>query len=192
MVTSGTDGGSEADTLWTAAAIEQNHRWLLAFLFAACGNRSVAEDLVQETFAEAYRNRAAYRKTQPFGAWLRGIARNILKREAERNGRAPVLLGEQAWDHAETTAAALEQRHVDPAYEESRIMALRQCVLKLTARARSLIEGRYRENLSIEALAQRTGLTPASVPVVLFRSRTALSDCIKKKLRESGCAGGTA
>ncbi len=47
------------DGIWTKAVIEQNRRWLLAYLFSATGDHHTAEDRVQETFEIAYRSRAS-------------------------------------------------------------------------------------------------------------------------------------
>jgi RNA polymerase sigma-70 factor (ECF subfamily) len=42
-----------------------------------CGDRHTAEELTQDTFAQAMVHRARYDRRRPFLAWLRGIALNI-------------------------------------------------------------------------------------------------------------------
>jgi RNA polymerase sigma-70 factor (ECF subfamily) len=176
------------EDLWTHGVIEQNRRWLLAAVQAAIGDPAAAEDVVQETFLVAFQKRGEYRRGEPFGAWLRGIARNLSRRHLERRSRGPVLLlSDQAWGALDARAAELETAHVEPGFEAARVSRLRKCVQKLTDRARALIELRYGEGLGIADLAARLHLAPGSVPVVLHRARAVLSDCLERRL-----AGGDA
>lgn len=172
-----------AGELWTQGVIEQNRRWLLAYVYAATGDAAAAEDLVQETFIIAYQKRAEFRRGEPFGAWLRGIARNLARRHLDQTSRRPFLhLNDAAWSALDRRSASLEQDHVNPDYAQQRLSLLRKCLAALTDRARRLIDGRYSEGLDVVELARRNGLSIASVPVVLHRARAALSECIKKKL----------
>ena len=182
----------EASTIWTKAVIEQNRRWLLAYLYAATGDSALAEDLVQETFVVAYRKREELSEVPIFGAWLRGVARNVLRRHREKCAHEPVLINIKMLDSFEEPAAALEAVHLDPGYESQRMAVLRRCVQKLTSRARILIQGRYQDNLSTDQLAQRAGLAPGSVPVILHRARTALFDCITRKMARGSHAKSAA
>lgn len=179
-----------SEDLWTLGVIEQNRRWMLAYVQAAIGDASAAEDLVQETFLLAYRKRGEYRRGEPFGAWLRGIARNLARRHLEQRTRGPViLLSEEAWSALDARAAALELAHVTPGLEAERVSQLRRCVQKLSDRARALIEGRYGEGLSVVDLAERMNLAPASIPVVLHRARSVLSDCMRRNLAADAAKG---
>ncbi|MBI2930042.1 MAG: sigma-70 family RNA polymerase sigma factor [Planctomycetes bacterium] len=167
--------------IWTQAVIEQNRRWLLAYLRAATGDAALSEDLVQEVFVIAYQKRHEYRKGNPFGAWLRGIARNLVRRAAEDRSRRPTLIStDAAWEVLDRCAAHLEDSHMRPGYEAARQSALRRCVEKLTNKARALIEGRYRRGLSLPRLAGECGLSTRYVAVALFRARAALVSCVKK------------
>ena len=180
---------SSDHALWAQGVIEQNRRWMLAYLYSMVGDVAAAEDLVQETFAIAYRKREEFRKDLPFGAWLRGIARNVALRHLEQRARRPVLLDtEAAWDAFDRRAAALEQAHVDPEFQADRVAALRECLNVLADKARRLVLGRYREGLGFPELARISGLSPASVPVLLHRARTVLGECIKRRTGE-GWAG---
>jgi len=169
--------------LWAQGVIEQNRRWLLAYVYTIVGDAAAADDIVQDVFSIAYAKRAEFRTGLPFGAWLRGIARNVSLRHLERRSRAPILLGTDtaAWEAFDRRAAGLEQAHLDPAYEQDRLDALRACLETLADKARRLVVGRYREGLSFPALGRLCGLTTASVPVVLHRARMTLGECIRRK-----------
>ena len=176
---------NEKSAIWTKGVIEHNRRWLMSYLYAATGDSSLAEDLVQETFVVAFQKRLELDDVLSFGAWLRGVARNVLRRHYEKCAHEPMLLNLTMLENIEEPAALLEQSHLNPVRESQRIALLRKCVQKLTQRAQSLIQGRYQENLSVEQLARRSGLAAGSVPVILHRARTELMNCITKKLAQS-------
>lgn len=184
-----TDGGAEE--IWAQGVIEQNRRWMLAYLFALTGDRADAEDLVQEVFMIAYRKRAEFRKGESFGAWLRGIARNVALRHDEKRASSRILFDSaSAWEAFDRRAAHLEEAHVDPEYSAHRLSVLRRCLERLTERARRLIRGRYGEGLSPAELAERSGVGSASVPVLLHRARAALGDCVRRHLSADPQGGG--
>ena len=177
---------NEKSAIWTKGVIEHNRRWLMTYLYAATGDSTLAEDLVQETFVVAFQKRDELENVVSFGAWLRGVARNVLRRHYEKCAHEPMLLNFKMLESIEEPAALLEQSHLNPVCESQRIALLRKCVQKLTQRARTLIQGRYQDNLSVEQLARRSGLAAGSVPVILHRARTELMNCINKKLAQSG------
>jgi RNA polymerase sigma factor (sigma-70 family) len=50
-------------------------------------DQSASEDLVQQTFVKAFMSLDNYQTGRDFGAWLRTIARNLLRNELRRRGR---------------------------------------------------------------------------------------------------------
>ena len=60
---------------------------LMAFASAVCRNRSAAEDVFQETLLRAWKGLEGYDRARPFGAWLRGIARNTAYEKFRKNLR---------------------------------------------------------------------------------------------------------
>lgn len=56
------------------------------------GDRSVADDVVQETFLRAYRHWHTFERGTSARAWLFTIARNVFLRSQERRARAPEML----------------------------------------------------------------------------------------------------
>ena len=47
---------SDSREPWARAILDQNRRWLLSWFLAATGDPALAEDLVQDVFAEALKN----------------------------------------------------------------------------------------------------------------------------------------
>src|SRR3954453_18903950 len=62
--------------------------------YSACGNLALSEDVAQETFWTAWRQRASLAHPERLKAWLCGIARNLAK-NARRKASRPVKLAER-------------------------------------------------------------------------------------------------
>lgn len=166
---------------WTKAVIEQNRRWLMAFLLASTGDRAAAEDLTQEVFQIAFEKRSDFDASSDFGAWLRGIARNCLKRHFEKSRRRPVVVGD-ALSELEGAAAQSEPKLLDPDWVARRLSALRECLQNLTDRARQILEARYVEGESARGLGERLGMSALAINTAAFRARTVVAECVRRKL----------
>lgn len=68
---------------------------LSRFLMRLCGNRDDAEDLLVETFTEAYRQWGAFRGTGSRRNWLYGIAANRVRMSRRKSHLAPAPLDEE-------------------------------------------------------------------------------------------------
>ena len=95
-----TENASESDSnLWqlvcqgSTSAFEvlvRRHQSLVcAVAYSACGNLALSEDVAQETFWTAWRQRASLEQPDRLKAWLCGIARNLAK-NARRKASRPV------------------------------------------------------------------------------------------------------
>ena len=171
-----------SDPLWAKGVIEQNYRWLLAYAFAATGDENLGRDIVQETFRIAYQKRQEYQSSHPFGAWLRGIARNLIRRDAEKRPRGARVMSLEVLERIEGPAAVLEAAQVDNSYEEVRVRALRACLAELQLKVRDLLDLRYGQQRSLKQLAEKTGMGLSGVGMALARARTAVSLCVQKRL----------
>jgi RNA polymerase sigma-70 factor (ECF subfamily) len=56
---------------------EQHHRFVFRFLYGMVGERRLAEELMQETFMQAYKNIGTVREEAKLLSWLCGIARHV-------------------------------------------------------------------------------------------------------------------
>ena len=55
---------------------QDNHAFIFRYLVKLCGNKSLAEELTQETFFRAYMNLTGLRKEEKVTVWLCQIAKN--------------------------------------------------------------------------------------------------------------------
>ena len=169
--------------VWTRAIVEQNQRWLMAYFVAATGNHAESEDLVQETFAQALKNADRFDPSKSFGAWLRGIARNVYLEHRRKSSHRLVALNDAALDQLDLAAAASEEMHTVPGYGESRVDALKDCLESLSERTAEVVKRRYLKNQPSKTIASSLGITAMAVDLVLSRARKALVVCVNRKLR---------
>jgi len=159
--------------------VRLHHRRMRAYALSLVEQPEEADDLVQDGFVTAYQNLAKFDATRDFCAWLRGIIR-MKYMERARVRRMTTL------DH--TILESLEQQHStwDSAVEDGRadaLVALRQCMLRLGAAARRIIELFYNEEQGCQAIAEYLGTNDVVVKKRLQRAREDLAQCIRYKMQ---------
>ena len=175
---------SDSREPWARAILDQNRRWLLSWFIAATGDPALAEDLVQDVFAEALKSAERFDPSRSFGAWLRGIARNLLLMN-HRDSKQRVLSFDPAvLGRIDEAAARTEAAHAMPDYAELRHAILRDCMKSLPDRSRKVLDLKYADGRSSRDIARTTGLQVGAIDVMLSRLRRALQDCMTRKLAE--------
>jgi RNA polymerase sigma-70 factor (sigma-E family) len=151
-----------------ADLFRQHHQRLLRIAFLLSGDDRVAEDLVADAFAKAYRHLArgrvddpgAYLRRAVVNGWKRQLGRRIRDRERARSLRV-------GWDHA----------FEDTSVERERILA---ALATLSARQRSVVVLRFLDDLSEAETASTLGISPGAVKTHshrgLARLRTTLQE----------------
>jgi RNA polymerase sigma-70 factor (ECF subfamily) len=161
---------------------------LRRYSLSLVGDPHDAEDIVQETFLEAQRSIGRFESGGDFGAWLRGIARNVAarrRRELSRRARVTVSLEPRVLER------------IDRLYREEEIAdegpleVLRRCLEKLSPYDRNLLWARYEGGMRVDALAARAGRTVSWAKTRLMRARWWLQDCVLRGLKRPADAGGT-
>ncbi len=125
---------------------------------------AAAEDAVQETLIAIHSRRATCDSTQPFTAWVYGIARYKLVDEYRRNKRHAAM----PLNEASELFAADASEAVDAKHDIERLLA------KLPETKRQLVRDVKLEGHSIADTAARAGMLEASVKVVLHRALKSL------------------
>jgi RNA polymerase sigma-70 factor (ECF subfamily) len=135
------------------------------------------EDLVHETFARAFTDRArrAYDGKRRYGPYLAAIARNLLVDEARRRGRE-LLTAELADDLPLEDAS--EPDWADPATTR----AVEEYVARLPDELRAVHHHRYERGSSQEAAAAALGLSRQQIRTLEQRLR----DGLRSHLEEIG------
>ncbi|MCZ7581803.1 MAG: sigma-70 family RNA polymerase sigma factor [Fimbriimonadaceae bacterium] len=137
--------------------VERYRAELFNQALAMLGEAADAEDVVQETFCEAYRQGARLAQVRSLGAWLRTINRGNARNRL-RDRRADVALlarrRREAPPRAVTTGgfSRIELRE-----------AVAKAIESLPAKYRGVVTARYVEQLSYDEIAQRLGLSSGTV-----------------------------
>lgn len=145
-------------------------------------DRDATENLVQQVFVDAYFHLDQYAPGTDFGAWIRTVARNRLRKElrtAVREDRRLATYRERLAERLRSEAAG--SRDDSDAY----VAALRGCRQALPDRDALLVRLRYEKGLSFEEIAARQGQTPEAVQRMISRIRFRLRDCVQNKLSET-------
>lgn len=147
-----------------------------AYIAAAVPNHADAEDILQKVAVVVFSKYHQFDTNKSFLAWVTGIARNEILRWRRDKARDRHVFDGEVLDRL-----ASVQPEVDAQMKELR-QALDHCVEKATGRARQLIELRYQHDLKPAEIARRLGTTSASIRVMLSRVRTALVDCVERRM----------
>ena len=135
----------------------------MAYRYAS--NPSEAEDIAQDALLRAWRRRSTLRDEGRRKEWLGTIVRNEAFRQHSRVRPDPVDTVEN-WEGAEDDRIISTVERAD----------LHAALKRLPESDRKLIELRYEEDLTQEAIARRLGLPDGTVKVRLHR--------VRHKLRE--------
>ena len=158
-----------------APLVERHHSPLLGYLYRMTasrsgGDRSLAEDLVQETFLRLLGSLQRYQHPRPFKPWLYAIATNLArdhyKRAATRLAADSDLL--DALPSANGLEDVIQQR------QEARQVI--QALHRLPEHQREAIVLRYYQDLSLAEIAQAL-----EIPIGTVKSRLSLG---ANRLRE--------
>lgn len=136
------------------------------------------DDLAQEVYLEFYKTRGRRPRDVEPVRWLKGIARNLCMNHFRRSKR-------KAEQHLEAVAVLLE-RLPCPLEDGQERDALDGCLDKLPGRSREMIGLRYQEGMESAAIGRRLGLSPEAVRITLLRIRTALRECLGRRLAREG------
>jgi len=140
---------------------------------------AATESLVQQAFIDAYTHLHSYQLGTDFGAWIRTLTRNRLRKEFRTLSRAEQRLAV----YREQLAERL--RSEEPVHDDSDVYlaALRGCREQLPEDEAAILRLRYERGLSFEAIAARRGTTAAAVQRAISRIRFRLQACIEGQLK---------
>lgn len=147
-----------------------------AYVFAAVQRFQDAEDIVQQVALAAARRFEEYDESRPFVAWVLWLAKSRIIDHYRVQGRRKLVFSETLLDR---TAARLVERQ---AAVHAGAAALETCIDKLPPKSRKLLDLRYVEDASMEAIARAVDSTAGSVRVMLFRIRELLAECVRAEL----------
>jgi RNA polymerase sigma-70 factor, ECF subfamily len=131
-----------------------------------------AEDLLQEVLIAVHTHRHTYDRLQPFTPWIHAIARykflDYLRRTKSSFKDLPIASAEEVT--AKSDMAAVESG-----------LDLQRLMLKISSKARQVIQYVKLEGLSVSEAAVRCGMSESAVKVAVHRGLKALALQIRKE-----------
>lgn len=146
------------------------------------GSPDEAEDIVQDSFVQAYVKLDTFRRDSRFFTWLYRIAfNNALSRRRKRRGDASI---EQ---NRELSGTEPEDRHEspeEPLMREERIAMLNSAMQRLSEEHRTILVLREMQDMAYEDIAEILSINIGTVRSRLSRARNQLHDLLKEIMGE--------
>jgi RNA polymerase sigma-70 factor (ECF subfamily) len=153
-----------------AALFAAEESGLLRFAIALVRRRSVAEELVQETFLRLHQ---VWAEVENPRAWLHRSLRNLaLNHLRDHPGEAEL--------HEETAAPSDAALPADTLERDEAIGMVRLLLAELPPEDRDLLELKYRDELKYHEISRRTGLSVGNVGYRLHHVLKNLADGLRR------------
>jgi RNA polymerase sigma-70 factor (sigma-E family) len=148
------------DSVSFADAYVSQYDALVRLAYFTTGDMGAAEDIVQEAFAELYRQMSTVEMPE---AWLRRVVAN----------RSISWLRRLATARAYLTGTIVQGHHDPPSAEDATV---RRALLKLKPRHRAAVFLRFYMDMSEADIAEALGCRPGTVKSILHRALTSLRE----------------
>ncbi|HWL08095.1 MAG TPA: sigma-70 family RNA polymerase sigma factor [Planctomicrobium sp.] len=160
-----------------ARLLTPSYRAIYAYTRTLLPNVADAEDCVQEVSLQLWRKFDEFDRTGSFSRWARGFIRKVVKNHYRRSRPHYLALDEALIDRLIKIQGAAQE------LLELRREWLLECLERLPAADRKLINLYYEQEESVPDTAATTNRTPAAIYQSLRRIRLALFHCVDRHLR---------
>jgi len=150
---------------------KQYYNSIAALAYSVTGDKNLAQDAAQETFAIACQRIIGLKDNAKFGAWLAGICRNVAKQMLKQKQKLTL--------HNNLDIA--KDDHSTDNHDET----VKKIVWQLRAFDREVVVLRYYDGLSYEKISQTLGISQQAVNGRLLRAKKK----IEKQLKKQGITG---
>jgi len=176
------EGAQRGDRAAIERFYDANVDGLYAFVFYRVGRDSaLAEDVVQETFANALSRTTDYDPSRgSHASWLAVLSRNVIRDHLREHRRADQLL--ETWERidatlAQTFAAMAERPLPGEVLERAETRDLvHMAIANLPEQYRNALTRKYVDGDSLETLSQTLGISVEATKSLLARARRAFRD----------------
>jgi len=154
--------------------VERYQTLVCSLAYAGTGSLTQSEDLAQETFLTAWKELAKLREPAKLRPWLCGILRFLISKQCRQQDREPSHAAEPMAAMDESSAPEPLPSHQAISQEEKAI--LWRSLERIPEIYREPLVLFYRENQSIETVAQNLDLSEDAVKQRLSRGRKLLQE----------------
>lgn len=163
------------DRLAMQVLFARHHVRVYRFVLRLVRNEATAEDLISEVFLDVWRQAAKFEGRSAVSTWMLSMARfkalSALRRRTED-------------ELDDETAGAIEDPEDDPETalaKKDKGAALRQCLEKLSAEHREIVDLVYYHEKSVAEVSSIVGIPEATVKTRMFYARKKLSELLKEQ-----------
>jgi RNA polymerase sigma-70 factor, ECF subfamily len=148
---------------------------LRGFLLRLCGDRALAEDLIQEAFLRVHRARGSFGAGAPAVPWILAIGRNVFRDHVRRvRARPATTAGSASEDEHAQPEAAVDTRGDEALAAQEMLDVVRRTLSELPTLQREAFLLLRFEGLSVSEAAQVVGASVGAVKIRAFRAYEAL------------------
>jgi RNA polymerase sigma-70 factor, ECF subfamily len=161
--------------------VQEHQDMLVAYASLRLPDRSLVDEVVQQTFIRAFDQIRQYDTQRDFGTWLRSICKYMILSELNRQIRER----RRSVTHMDRLRAHLLERAAreDPLPpQEMRMGILERCLSELSEATQSLVRARYVDRTPLGQIAERLGRSGTWATTTLWRARLAVRRCVEKQI----------
>ena len=153
---------------------------LINYVYTFVGDKSDAEDIVQDTFVKIYRFKQSYKNIAKFSTWIYTVAGNLAKSELRKRKRQQ-LYPISSLNNGDNEFEAVETRINSDEMTDSSVKKdlIKKAIMTLPEHYQDVIRMREIENLSYEEIASLTKLPIGTVRSRINRARIRLQNKLK-------------
>jgi RNA polymerase sigma-70 factor, ECF subfamily len=163
------------DRLAMQVLFARHHVRVYRFVLRLMRNEATAEELVSDIFLEIWRGAGKFEGRSAVSTWMLSIARfkalSALRRRPEE--QLDEQTADAIADHADDPEIALAKK--------DKGAVLRQCLGKLSAEHREIVDLVYYHEKSVNEVAAIVGIPEATVKTRMFYARKKLSELLKEQ-----------
>jgi RNA polymerase sigma-70 factor (ECF subfamily) len=154
----------------------QHSRRIYGFVRSLEPRQEDAEDVFQEVGKTLWEKFDQYRSGTSFSVWAFSVAHFKVLQHRRRKLRQPAGLSDAVLELIAHELPEFSER------DDDRYQALKECVKKLPAYDRELIDARYRQGQTVQSLADRLQRSADSLYRALRRIHRSLLLCIRRTM----------
>lgn len=166
-----------------SAIVERYQKPIFNLMYRMTGSHADALDLAQEAFMRAYERLDKFQKDKRFFPWLYTIAMNQAKNLLRNNRRVSQSSYIDEWEGCSGLDYPQQQEEFMCSQLDSRV--LYDAILQLPIDYREAIVLRYREELSIEEIAEAFEISVSGAKMRIHRGLNKLRDILGVYEREN-------
>jgi RNA polymerase sigma-70 factor (ECF subfamily) len=169
------DGDLKADRF--VELLNRHDRQIYAYVYAMVVNWDDAQEIMQRLRLRLWQQFDRYDSEKPFSTWARAIAYYLVLTFRKERGRQREYFSQTIIEAVGETFEETEEA------EAGRREVLLNCLQKLSAEQRDLVDVYYGRSKPIAELAGDYGVKPGALRQTLFRIRKLLRNCADRSLQ---------